>query len=142
MRCGAEIHFGVSNFGIYADHAERALNNHGFMIPLLRWDRTSAHTEISVFDENFPTAEGCGYHDPQNGADGHRTHSHSVYNRDCGGDPNFVQGVYCQEIGHAWSQEHHNEQNSCMGFSYWQTDGFYITDHDALDFYDFYRYHN
>lgn len=136
---GTAIRFGVWNFGIYQEFAQRALSDHYNRISLLYWDYPNQHTEISIYDESFGNTEWCGYHQPYD--DGyHRSHSHSVYNRDCGGDPNYVQGVYCQEIAHAWSQDHHTVDNSCMGLGYGGS-GIYITEHDNQDFYDFYRWH-
>jgi len=139
---GANVTFGVSNFGIYRDDAQRALTDQFTNIGILYWAYTDAHTDISVYDDNFLTSEGCGAHVSYDNQpfDGHRNHSHSYYNRDCGWDANGRQGIFCQEIAHAWSQNHHNEQNSCMWVGYGGS-GIYITPHDNSDFYNFYRYH-
>jgi hypothetical protein len=138
---GAAIHLGVWNFGVYSAEADRAIRDHFNKISLLYWDYPNAHTDISVYDETRADGEGCGYEDPVQNDGIHLTHSHVVFNRNCAGDTNFIQGIFCQELGHAWGQDHHNEQNSCMGLTYQNQNGYYITDHDNLDFTDRYRYH-
>lgn len=138
-KSGYAVHFGVWNFGTYRQYAQYALDDQYGVIDALFWDYPNDHTEISVFDEAFGHAEWCGEHRNTDAADGHRVHSHSVYNRDCGGSPQFIQGVYCQEIAHAWSQDHHDQDNSCMGLTYYNQNGYYITNHDELDFNWFYQ---
>jgi hypothetical protein len=136
---GTQIHFTVRNDSAFIQ-SYYALSNHYEKIPVLYWDYVDVNPEISVYDIADPN-EICGGHIPHDYDGVHRYHSDVFYNAACNWPAGYIQATFCQELGHAWSQEHHNEQNSCMGFSYWQWNGFHITDHDALDFYQFYRYH-
>jgi hypothetical protein len=119
----------------------------------------SSHTNISVFDENAPSANYCGLAEIIDWYwswpwQYHISHAHARYNAACGGSggtgPNYAQGVYCQEIGHTLGLDH-SDTGDCMGLGYFAgSNGRYcfgITcntweySHQANDLYNMYRFH-
>lgn len=109
--------------------------------------RNSNHTDISVFDGHVWNQTWAGLASIESTAWNwgtwsytHITHTHARYNRRYG-DSNqaFIQGVFCQEIGHGWGLEHSNT-GDCMGAGY-HNNIYYYGPHNVSDFYSLYRYH-
>lgn len=108
------------------------------------------HSSISVYDYNQPGEGYCGWGSIENWsvlwyAPWHYRieHAHARYNRACGSSSGWVQGVFCQEIGHTIGLAH-SATGDCMGLSYfggstsyWGNTGAYRYDwdHNSADIY-------
>ena len=143
---GTAIHISITDYAAHHDEAEAAIYNHYGTITLLYWDRVTP-SEVYVFDGDYGAIGQCGItafsYDP---GTGHLYHVDSKYNDNpstsCGqSDPGFIQGIFCQEIGHAWGQDHHAEGGSCMGLTYFPGAGDTLSSHDNDDFTAWYRCH-
>lgn len=158
-RGGSYIPIYIWNYAGTSTTADRARADiHARPHPIYLYN-TNQHTNISVFDENAPSANYCGLAEIIDWYwsfpwQYHISHAHARYNTACGGNggtgANYAQGVYCQEIGHTLGLDH-SDTGDCMGLGYFSGSSsrfcFGIScntweaSHPARDLYDMYRYH-
>ena len=109
--------------------------------------RVNYHTDVSVMGANYGDTGWGGLASIESSAwdwgswsYSHITHAHARLNTYYGGSAWWNQGVFCQEVFHAYGFDH-NDSGGCMGLSYYSGSGNTLSPHDVSDFYNRYRYH-
>ncbi len=128
-RCGNPTVIRVWNFAVRFAEAEAALNDWDNNT-ILSLPRQNSHTDISVFDGNYGATGWSGLCSLEDLDFGwwdcwtwcHIAHAHSRVNTFYTGTPagfsTNIQGIFCQEIGHAFGLDHSNT-GDCMGKTYY-----------------------
>jgi hypothetical protein len=100
--------------------------------------------EIQAWDANYGNVGWSGYGGFNYGAwQGSHLHGwggYAKYNNYVNWNNSLVQGVLCQEMGHAMGLGHSNT-GDCMGLTYFNWDKYFYGSHNNSDFYGYYRYH-
>lgn len=146
-KSGNAITFKHYNTAYNRTAAERARQDGWNKISILYNYSVDYHTDVHVYDAHFWNQTWVGLATIQSVAwDGgtwsysHITHAHAIYNRRYG-DSNQarIQGVFCQEIFHAYGFDHSNT-GDCMGLGYYNNI-YYYGPHNNTDFYNRYINH-
>ena len=133
--------------GSTASLAEAARRDAWNKIGILYNYRVNYHTDVSVFDGNFGNTGWGGLASIESSAwnwgswsYSHITHAHARVNNYYAASSWWKQGIYCQEVFHAYGFDHNNS-GGCMGLSYYAGSGNTLSSHDVTDFYNRYRNH-
>lgn len=102
--------------------------------------RVNAHTDVSVFDGYYGSTGWAGLASIESYSGSHILHAHARYNRSYPYSQGYIQGIFCQEIGHAWGLDH-SATGDCMGLGYYSGSTYYYGSHNNSDFYNLYRNH-
>ncbi len=144
---GDRIYIQNSIAGTNTDAAERARGDAWNKISILWNPRVDYHTDVSVFDGNYGDTGWGGLAEVKSSSwdwesfgNTHITHAHARYNTYYPASQNYIQGVFCQEIGHTWGLDHSNT-GDCMGLGYDNWDKYNYSAHNNDDFYQRYRGH-
>jgi hypothetical protein len=131
---------------VYAAAAERARQDGWNKIAILYNQRVydPNYAEVHVWDAAYGNTGWSGYGGFDRVTNDGRYHGlrgYALYNRSTGWtNQNLIQGLFCQEIGHAWGLDHHNN-GDCMGLTYFNWNGYYYGSHTVYDFNSRYRSH-
>lgn len=146
-KSGSQITIQSYIYGATQTQAEAARVDAWNKVPILYNYRVNYHTDVSVFDGNFGATGWAGLASIEStawdwGCFGwcHITHAHSRYNSYYGGSSSYIQGVYCQEVYHAYGFDH-DDTGGCMGLGYYPGSSSVLNTHNANDFYNRYRFH-
>jgi hypothetical protein len=133
-------------FGTNTAQAELARQDGWNKIGILYNYSVNYHTDVSVFGGNYGPTGWWGLASIEDADWGwhcfgwcHIGHAHARYNSYYGGTAADIQGVFCQEIGHAWGLDHSNT-GDCMGKGYFNNINVYGP-HNNTDFWNMYRFH-
>lgn len=146
-KSGAKIQIQSQIYGGTQTQAEAARQDAWNKVSILYNYRVNYHTDVSVFDGNFGATGWAGLASIESTAwdwaclcFDHITHGHARVNTYYPMSSAYIQGVYCQEVFHAYGFDHNNS-GGCMGLGYYAGSGTTLSSHDANDFYNRYRYH-
>lgn len=144
-RYGSSVTIGIYNTstGRYYTTSQAAKNDWDSNTILYLPNRSS-HTDISVFNANSGATGWAGLasiESWENLALNHIGHVHSQVNTYYANSysDSYVQGIYCQEIGHGFGLDHSNT-GDCMGLGYYSSTTYYTGPHNWNDIYNVYRY--
>jgi hypothetical protein len=99
------------------------------------------YAEVRAWDGAYGNVGWSGYGGfSYTGSNYHAWGGYAKYNSSMGWNNSLVQGIFCQEMGHAWGLGHSNT-GDCMGLSYYNWDKFFYSSHNNGDFFNYYRYH-
>lgn len=139
-----QVYLNVANYAYRRSLANAAIDDQYNNITRLYWQKTTSNVNVYVFDGDYGIQDWCGAAFVNAPPPTHHIigQPEAKYNGDpqmnCGQtDPYFIQGIFCQELGHTWGQGHHNwgTNGTCMSLNYFTTGTNYrVSDHDNADF--------
>ncbi|MCI0395685.1 MAG: hypothetical protein L0332_25095 [Chloroflexi bacterium] len=143
-KSGTAIHIYNYFYGSHQTQARAARYDGWTKIGILYNYEQSSHTHVSVFGQNSGDTGWGGLASITSVSWTthcwwwcHINHVHSQYNSYYPRSSLYIQGIFCQEIGHAWGLAH-SDTGDCMGLGYYNFDKYYYGSHNNTDFYNMY----
>jgi predicted Zn-dependent protease len=141
-RSGSSVTVGMYNqsSGRYYTEANQSINDWNYNT-LLYLPKRSYHTDMSVYQQNSGDTGWAGLASVEDSSGWHLKHVHAqvnTYYTDSQSD-NYIQGIFCQEIGHGFGLDH-SATGDCMGLGYYSGSTYYTSSHNHNDIYNMYRY--